>query len=209
MRKRKKANVLRQWICKTTGPIIRTGPNSLSFSNPSAQHDIYGSRTINVRKSAFYRTLDSGAGALSTHTEIDKSKHAIRRRIMSYAFSENAMRFSEQFVLENVRRFCALIGPGEKEQQGDGWSEPRDLKPWGNWLAYDIMGDLAFGTRLKCLEKPDNRYMAVALTEGTKFAYWVSLETKFPTSPRSRFLKTSTRFLLYFFRLFLDTPVSI
>ncbi|RMZ84350.1 hypothetical protein DV738_g563, partial [Chaetothyriales sp. CBS 135597] len=82
-------------------PIVRTSPNSLSFSRPSALRQIYGSRSINVCKSKFYDLLDSGSGAATTHTEIDKEKHAARRRILSHAFSDAALRDIEALVIEN------------------------------------------------------------------------------------------------------------
>ena len=163
---------------------MRTGPNALSFCTPTALHDIYGSRSVNVRKSVFYRILDSGSGAFSTHTEIDKTKHAVRRRVLSYAFSDNAVRFSEQFVLAHVKRWCELLAPPPTKDAGAKreWSEPRNMKDWGNWLTYDIMGDLAFGTRLNLLESEENRYIPVVMTEGTKFGYWVRFCFVFKTA---------------------------
>lgn len=175
------------------GSIVRTSPNSLSFSSPTALHQIYGSRAVNVRKSQFYEILDGGAGGSTTHTEIDKERHAARRRILNLAFSESALRETEFFVIDNVRKFINLIGPdsglrveagllqeGTKNSKGpdshkDGdWSPPRNMSRYLDWLAYDIMGNLVFGKGYNCLGSDEYRQMPRIVTEGTKFGYWVS-----------------------------------
>ncbi|KEF61099.1 uncharacterized protein A1O9_02664 [Exophiala aquamarina CBS 119918] len=153
------------------GPIVRTSPNSLSFSSPKALHQIYGSRAINVRKSKFYETLDAGPGGATTHTEIDKERHAARRRILNHAFSEAAIRETETFVIDNVGKFIKLIGPNDSEND-EGWSTPRNMSDWLNWMAYDIMGNLVFGKSYNCLGSEEHREMPRLMTEGTKFGYW-------------------------------------
>jgi hypothetical protein len=170
-------------IYTVTGPVVRTTPNSLSFSSPKALHQIYGSRAVNVRKSQFYTILDSGSGGSTTHTEIDKEKHAARRRILSHAFSDSALREAETFVLANARKFVNLIGIDGTENQEKAqlstkvvptWTSPRDMSKWWEWCAYDIMGNLVFGKSYNCLESDRFRRMPTLMTEGTKFGYWVS-----------------------------------
>lgn len=158
-------------------------------------HQIYGSRAINVRKSKFYETLDAGPGGATTHTEIDKERHAARRRILNHAFSEAALRETESFVIDNVSKFIKLIGPdggvttseakppfkdpekskGSDSKNDESWSTPRNMSDWFNWMAYDIMGNLVFGKSYNCLESEEHREMPRLITEGTKFGYWVSL----------------------------------
>ena len=155
------------------GPIVRIGPDSLSFCTDTALNAIYGSKSVNVRKSDFYKVIDSGAGegALSTFSEPDKGKHAVRRRILSHAFSDSAIRSAEQYILQNVTKCCSLMGPRE----GDEWSEKRNMCVWSNWLAYDIMGDLAFGKCLNCLDDDEHRRLPRSLTDSGKFINWVSV----------------------------------
>ncbi|KAK4963138.1 hypothetical protein LTR10_000766 [Elasticomyces elasticus] len=159
------------------GSIVRTSPNTLSYSSPSALHQIYGSNTANLRKSNFYEVLDGGS---TTHTEIDKEKHSARRRVLSHAFSDAALRAAEEYVVCNVRKFVELLGPDSDSLSGENaamttdknWSPSRDMTEWCNWLAYDIMGNLVFGKSYNCLESEDFRWMPVVMTEGTKFGYW-------------------------------------
>ncbi|KAK6375556.1 hypothetical protein LTR64_003683 [Lithohypha guttulata] len=111
------------------GPIVRIGPSSLSFASPAALRTIYqSSRAQNpLRKSDYYKTVDAPAGAYSTHTEISRRKHAFRRRVLDHAFSEASMRPAEEFVLENIRTFCKLLGP-ESDGEGLEWSRPRNMR---------------------------------------------------------------------------------
>ncbi|KAK5085292.1 hypothetical protein LTR05_004573 [Lithohypha guttulata] len=130
------------------GPIVRIDPSSLSFASPAALRTIYqSSRAQNpLRKSDYHKTVDAPAGAYSTHTEISRRKHAFRRRVLDHAFSEASMRPAEEFVLENIRTFCKLLGP-ESDGEGLEWSRPRNMSECCTNFAYDVMGDLVFGKR--------------------------------------------------------------
>ncbi|KAI0475694.1 isotrichodermin C-15 hydroxylase [Xylariaceae sp. FL0804] len=150
------------------GNVVRFGPNSVSFNSSAALRDIYGFKS-NVRKAAFY---DAFAHPVpNTHNTRDKATHARKRRVLSQAFSDGAIKGMERYILANVRAFCEQIGPSSSEQgrggdgvvgdgEGDrkGWSLPRNMADWCNYLAMDILGDLCFGKAFHMLEQPDNRY---------------------------------------------------
>ncbi|KAI1437349.1 isotrichodermin C-15 hydroxylase [Xylaria sp. CBS 124048] len=138
------------------GKIVRFGPNSLSFNSNGALRDIYGFKA-NVRKAAFY---DAFAHPVpNTHNTRDKTVHARKRRVLSQAFSEKAMKEMERYILANVRSFCGQIGLGAGDG-GDrkGWTPAKNMADWCNYLAMDILGDLCFGKAFHMLERPDNRY---------------------------------------------------
>lgn len=140
----------------TIGKIVRFGPNSLSFNSNVALKDIYGFKA-NVRKAAFY---DAFAHPVhNTHNTRDKHVHARKRRVLSQAFSDSAIKEMERYILANVRTFCAQIGLGAGGS-GDrkGWTAPKNMADWCNYLAMDILGDLSFGKAFHMLERPDNRY---------------------------------------------------
>ncbi|KAK5742912.1 hypothetical protein LTS12_024030 [Elasticomyces elasticus] len=178
--------------------------------SPTALHQIYGSNTANVRKSKFYEVLDGGS---TTHTEIDKEKHSARRRVLSHAFSDAALRAAEEYVVSHVRKFVELLGPegsglggrvsqnaGEKavRMTDENWSPSRDMTEWCNWLAYDIMGNLVFGKSYNCLDTEDYRWMPIVMTQGTRFGYWFAylpfarLLQRFETSPVIQWLGGQT-----------------
>ncbi len=78
---------------------------------------------------------------------------------MSQAFSDSAVKGVERYILDNIRTFCEAIGDyGRQIQDNKGWSSPKNMSDWCNWLAMDILGDLCFGKAFHMLDRPDNRY---------------------------------------------------
>lgn len=143
------------------GPIVRFGPNAVSFNSNTALKDIYGFKT-NVRKAEFYDAFAHPVA--NTHNTRDKTLHARKRRVLSQAFSDSAMRGIERYILQNVRTFCEQIGVDDGGVEKKGWTAPRLMSDWCNYLAMDILGDLSYGKAFHMLEKPDNRF-ALGLVE--------------------------------------------
>lgn len=98
------------------GSVVRFGPNSLAFNTNASLKDIYGFRS-NVRKAEFYNAFVHPAA--NTHNTRDKELHARKRRVLSHAFAEGAMREMQRYILGNVRTFCEQIG------RADGGDEKR------------------------------------------------------------------------------------
>ncbi|KAI8962810.1 cytochrome P450 [Daldinia sp. FL1419] len=136
------------------GKVVRFGPNSVSFNSNTALKEIYGFKS-NVRKAEFYDAFVHPAS--NTHNTRDKALHARKRRVLSQAFSDGAVKEMERYILANVRSFCEQIGLGASDEQ-KGWTVPKNMADWCNYLAMDILGDLCFGKAFHMLEKPDNRY---------------------------------------------------
>lgn len=141
---------------------MRFGPNCLSFNSAAALRDVYGFRA-NVRKAEFYDAFAHPVA--NTHNTRDKAVHARKRRVLSQAFSDSAMRGIERYILQNVRSFCDQIGAlDDASPESKGWTAPRVMSDWCNYLAMDILGDLSFGKAFHMLERPDNRF-ALGLVE--------------------------------------------
>jgi hypothetical protein len=73
---------------------------------------------------------------------MDKHIHARKRRVLSHAFSDHAIKSMEKYVLGNVRTFCESIGQKnivrtqdltQKELPEKGWSTPQNMSDWCNW----------------------------------------------------------------------------
>ncbi|KAF2117998.1 benzoate 4-monooxygenase cytochrome-like protein P450 [Lophiotrema nucula] len=146
------------------GHVVRIGPNSLSFDTVSALKSVYGFRS-NVKKADFYKAFPVNPKAVNVHSSIDKMQHARKRRVMSHAFSDQAIKSLEKYILANVRVACDLLGVqiARAEDGGEkGWKEEWNLANWCNWLVFDIMGDLVFGKAFGMLEDEKNRF-AVSL----------------------------------------------
>lgn len=152
------------WRChEKYGNVVRFGPNSVSFNTNTALKEIYGFKG-NVRKGDFYSAFPATKDAYSTHSAIDRAQHARKRRVLSHAFSDNAIKSMEKHILAHVRQFCANLG--EKLNSGhhngslekSSWTEPKNVSDQANYMTFDIMGDLCFGKSFSMLERPDNRF---------------------------------------------------
>jgi hypothetical protein len=79
---------------------------------------------------------------------------------MSHAFSDQAIKSLERYILANVRSACRLLDVRNKEvaESPEGWTNAWNVADWCNWLVFDIMGDLVFGKAFGMLESPVNRF---------------------------------------------------
>jgi hypothetical protein len=145
------------------GSYVRLGPNLLSVNTATGLKTIYGFRS-NVKKGSFYEAFPSTPAAVSVHSAIDKMQHARKRRVMSHAFSDSAIKSLEKYILANVRLGCELLGKRteggipEKRADDKGWNDQWNAAHWAEWLVFDIMGDLVFGKAFGMLESPRNRF---------------------------------------------------
>lgn len=142
---------------------MRLGPNLLSVNTATGLKTIYGFRS-NVKKGDFYKAFPSTPAAVSVHSAIDKMQHARKRRVLSHAFSDSAIRNLEKYILANVRVGCELLtrktngNEMEKGVDEKGWNSQWNAAHWCEWLVFDIMGDLVFGKAFGMLESPQNRF---------------------------------------------------
>jgi cytochrome P450 len=87
-------------------------------------------------------------------TAVDKKVHARKRRIMSHAFSEAAVRSYQETVLDKVRLFCQRIA--DPTAFGE---EYKNMSRWFSYLTYDIMGNLTFGHEYGMLTRTDDHFI--------------------------------------------------
>jgi cytochrome P450 len=136
------------------GPAVRFSPNGVCFDSATALKDVYGFKS-NVRKAEFYDAFAHPVA--NTHNTRDRTLHARKRRVMSQAFGDTAMKGVERYILHNVRAFCEQIGGGASDDN-KGWTTPKNMSDWCSYLAMDILGDLCFGKAFHMIESPENRF---------------------------------------------------
>ncbi|KFX96737.1 hypothetical protein V490_03168 [Pseudogymnoascus sp. VKM F-3557] len=141
------------------GPFVRYGPNALSTNTATALHSIYGFHS-SVQKGNFYTAFPANKHAYNTHSSIDKAQHSRKRRVLSHAFSDGAVKAMERYILQNVRAFTDGLGASSKVvgEERKGWGLGQNMADWCNYLTFDVMGDLCFGKAFGMLEKEDNRF---------------------------------------------------
>lgn len=136
----------------------------MSINSNTALKTIYGHKA-NVKKSQFYSVFPPTKDTFSTHSSIDKVAHARKRRVLSHAFSDNAIKSMEKYILGNVRTFCSALGSkpafttAEKAGEKGQWSVAQNMADWCNYLTFDVMGDLCFGKAFEMLENHTNRHV--------------------------------------------------
>ncbi|PHH50395.1 Cytochrome P450 monooxygenase apf7 [Ceratocystis fimbriata CBS 114723] len=156
------------------GPVVRYGPNHLSFNTVTALKKIYGHNS-NIAKSEFYNAFVHGAPNI--HNTRNKEIHSRKRRIISNAFSTASTKSMEPFVHNNIRKLCELVGPSQDSsfrespvasEKHSEWSVPQNMAKWFSYLTMDVLGDLCYGKSFDLLEKEDNRYSLELLAFATK-----------------------------------------
>ena len=70
--------------------------------------------SANVQKSTAYRAFETSRTAHDTQSTINKVAHAHKRRVISQAFSNSAIRSFENHVLEHVNAFIAYLTPADE-----------------------------------------------------------------------------------------------
>jgi hypothetical protein len=118
-----------------------------------------------------YQTLILAEGVPSTFSARDRNQHAQKRRLLSQAFSESALRDIEPHILEHVRKWCAYLGDGLTKGE---WTEAKDMATWSDYLTFDVLSDLCFGRSLNVLDSEENRFVVALVPSAAKAAHLVS-----------------------------------
>lgn len=141
---------------KKYGPVVRIAPWHVSFASPDAPARVYAQGSAALDKSPFYRAFYV-QGAESLFSTQDRALHAAKRRLLSQPFSYQSIRGFEGFMRAALGRFvrrldavCAGECFGDAVRPGGG---ALDALLWFNYLAFDIISDLAFGEPLGMVNK--------------------------------------------------------
>ncbi|KAI9168061.1 putative cytochrome P450 [Paramyrothecium foliicola] len=135
---------------KKYGPVFRVSPNELSFASVNSWKDIYGhnvGQKQTLVKSEFYDMYGAGFDSLCIGSERDPQKHRRMKQSLSAAFATKALREQEAVVSSRVDAFVERIG-----QDGKHGSGGLNMTKWYEMLAFDILGEMAFGESFDCIE---------------------------------------------------------
>ncbi|KAK6955882.1 hypothetical protein Daesc_003528 [Daldinia eschscholtzii] len=129
-------------VHKKLGPVVRIQPNHVSVADDDAIQVIYGHGN-GFLKSDFYDAFVSiRRGLFNTR---DRVEHTRKRKLVSSTFAPKSIYQFEPYIHQNlemfVKRWDELI---ENSPTGDKTAYLDCLK-WFNYVAFDTIGDLAFG----------------------------------------------------------------
>ena len=136
------------------GRYVRIGPNDLSIVDPDGMKVVLGANS-KCTKSAWY---GQDMPYISTNTTRDRPAHDRRRRILSPAFSDKALRGYEmrvqKFHDQLVSQIDAISG------------EPMDVTKWFGFWGMDMMCDIVFNGSFNMLESGETHWALKVLGDG-------------------------------------------
>ena len=136
-------------------PVVRIGPNSLSYSDSSAIRDIYGHNTKCI-KDIFYDTL---AGTHHHLADVrDKQDHQRKRRILSSAYALKNLEGWEHKVTDKAERFNKALDARCTAPLKPNTARPApedltvDYRAYTNFFSLDAIADIGLSERLGFLD---------------------------------------------------------
>ncbi|KAK0103354.1 hypothetical protein ONS95_005380 [Cadophora gregata] len=130
------------------GKLVRIQPDHVSVADESAIQDIYGHGN-GFLKSEFYDAFVSiQRGLFNTR---DRAEHTRKRKTISHTFSTKSIGQFEKYMHQNLELFVQQWDKLATNAHG-GFAKI-DALHWYNYLAFDMIGDLAFGQPFGMLEK--------------------------------------------------------
>ncbi|ORY19062.1 cytochrome P450 [Clohesyomyces aquaticus] len=139
------------------GPVVRVGPNKVSFSTETALHTIFTSKSVQKHKG--YQAFVTIPGVYSSFTVIDKDVHRFKRKIINQGLSEQRMRDAEPAMNKLINRFINIIAKACKTDQ---WSPNFNMTDSCKYLGVDVMAQFGFGQSFNLQESEENRFFPEA-----------------------------------------------
>lgn len=130
----------------------------MSVNSDRGLHDIYG-HGKRLQKADFYNAFPAIKGVYNTHNAIDKTLHGRKRRVLSQAFSEAALKGMEDVMLLHIRQLCSKLSGYDENESTEKKGVVRNMGNWFSYLSYDVMGELCFGKSFDMLIADGRRHM--------------------------------------------------
>ena len=152
------------------GKLVRIQPNQVSIADPKVIPVVYGHGTGFLKSDYYDAFVSIQRGLFNTR---DRAEHTRKRKTVSHTFSAKSVGQFEQYIHHNLemltKRWDAI------SEKGQGSYTEFDALHWFNYVAFDIIGDLAFGAPFGMLEKGQD-IAEVQLTPGAKPTYAPAIE---------------------------------
>jgi benzoate 4-monooxygenase len=129
-------------IHKKLGPVVRIQPNHVSIADDEAIQVIYGHGN-GFLKSEFYDAFVSiKRGLFNTR---DRAEHTRKRKLISNTFAPRSILQFEPYIKQNLELFVEKWDGLVDNATGSSGTAYVDCLKWFNYVAFDTIGDLAFG----------------------------------------------------------------
>lgn len=141
-----------------THPVIRIGPNHLSYGDVSAIKDIYGHNTKATKDESYVMTAGSHFHLADV---VEKHEHARKRKVLASAYALKNLEGWEHKVADKTVRLIKQFDERCTEPLTEGRNpEPKDLtvdyRAWTNFFTLDAIADIGLSERLSFLDQGDD-----------------------------------------------------
>jgi len=131
------------------GKFVRVQPNHVSIADPEAIPIVYGHGTGTLKSDYYDAFVAMRRGLFNTR---DRAEHTRKRKTVSHTFSAKSIGQFEQYIHHNLEMLTQKWDD-LSTKTGAGKYTQFDALHWFNYVAFDIIGDLAFGAPFGMLEK--------------------------------------------------------
>ncbi|KAF2172362.1 hypothetical protein M409DRAFT_63075 [Zasmidium cellare ATCC 36951] len=131
------------------GKFVRVQPDHVSVADPDAIPIVYGHGTGFLKSEYYDAFVAMRRGLFNTR---DRAEHTRKRKTVSHTFSAKSIGQFEQYIHHNLELLAQRWDEINKKTGAGKYTE-FDALHWFNYVAFDIIGDLAFGAPFGMLEK--------------------------------------------------------
>ncbi|KAJ5762285.1 uncharacterized protein N7511_005667 [Penicillium nucicola] len=174
-------------------PVIRTGPNQLSYGDVRALKDIYGHNTKCTKDPSYVITAGTHYNLADV---VDKPDHARKRKVLSSAYALKNLETWEYKVTDKVQRmfkhFDKVCTEPASEDVTSGKVAPakKDLslnfRAWANFFTLDAIADIGLSEKLGFLDQGSDMCVAERKDGST---YETSLrDALYPTARKQSYI---------------------
>ncbi|KAL3473617.1 cytochrome P450 [Aspergillus californicus] len=170
-------------------PVLRTGPNTLSYGDVRAIKDIYGHNTRCIKDPSYIITKGTHYHLADV---VDKPDHARKRKVLSSAYALKNLETWEHKVSDKVVRVirhfdkvCTAPLPAGQERPNAA-DLTVDFRAWTNFFSLDAIVDIGLSDKLGFLDQGHDMCTAER-KDGT--TYRTSLrQALYPTARKQSYL---------------------
>ena len=145
---------------------------------------LYHASLLTVQNSFF----DEPSQEASTITTLEKGSQGRKRRILSHAFSSQALQGSDDITVTNVNHWCELIGQQTETKE---WSGSIDIHQYCDWFTMDTAASLTFGKSFNLIGSEEFRFLPSWITSSFRLLTIVGHSSLLPYWPLMKKLRVN------------------
>ncbi|KAF2730192.1 cytochrome P450 [Polyplosphaeria fusca] len=133
---------------KKHGKLVRIQPNHVSVADVDAIQQIYGHGNGFLKSEYYDAFVSIRRGLFNTRS---RAEHTRKRKTVSHTFSAKSIGQFEQYIHGNLEELRTQWDSRAAAAKGE--YVHMDALHWFNYLAFDVIGDLAFGAPFGMLKE--------------------------------------------------------